>query len=52
MESLEDTLLQVFAEKERWADLRNAGRRFVEAERNWARSVGRYRQVYERLAPP
>jgi glycosyltransferase involved in cell wall biosynthesis len=51
MESLEDTLLQVFAEKERWADLRNAGRRFVEAERSWARSVGRYRQVYERLAP-
>jgi PEP-CTERM/exosortase A-associated glycosyltransferase len=52
MESLEDTLLQVFAEKERWAALRNAGRGFVEAERSWARSVGRYRQVYERLAPP
>ena len=25
-------------------------RRFVEAERNWAGSVGRYRQVYQRVA--
>jgi hypothetical protein len=30
--------------------LRAAARRFVETERNWARSVGRYRQVYQRVA--
>ena len=28
----------------------NAARRFVERERNWAGSVSRYRQVYQRLA--
>jgi PEP-CTERM/exosortase A-associated glycosyltransferase len=32
-----------------WPRLRAAARRFVETERNWARSVGRYRQVYQRV---
>jgi PEP-CTERM/exosortase A-associated glycosyltransferase len=35
-----------------WPAMRAAGRRFVENERNWARSVSRYRAVYERLAEP
>ena len=30
--------------------LRAAGREFVVRERNWARSVARYRPVFERLA--
>ncbi len=30
----------------RWPALRQAGRAFVETERNWAASVARYRQVY------
>ncbi|MBI1398197.1 MAG: glycosyltransferase, exosortase A system-associated [Betaproteobacteria bacterium] len=34
---------------ERWPALRAAGRHFVESERTWARSVERYRAVYERL---
>ena len=29
-----------------WPALRDAGRRFVETERTWARSVARYRDVY------
>jgi PEP-CTERM/exosortase A-associated glycosyltransferase len=32
-----------------WPVLRAQGRRFVEDERNWARSVARYRAVYESL---
>ena len=31
---------------ERWAALKEAGRRFVESERNWYASVARYRDVY------
>lgn len=34
-----------------WDAQRKAGRRFVEQERNWAASVGRYRQVYESVLP-
>jgi PEP-CTERM/exosortase A-associated glycosyltransferase len=33
-----------------WPRLRDAGRRFVEAERTWAASVARYRPVFEQLA--
>jgi PEP-CTERM/exosortase A-associated glycosyltransferase len=32
-----------------WGEQRAAGRRFVEEERTWPRSVGRYRSVYTRL---
>ena len=41
---------QLLAARESWPALRAAGRRFVEAERNWAASVVRYQPVYERLA--
>jgi hypothetical protein len=30
--------------------MRAQGRRFVEEERNWARSVARYMPVFDRLA--
>jgi PEP-CTERM/exosortase A-associated glycosyltransferase len=35
--------------RERWDGMRLAGRRFVERERSWAASVGRYQPVYEAL---
>jgi PEP-CTERM/exosortase A-associated glycosyltransferase len=44
--ALADTILRVFANAEQWAGVRDQGRRFVEAERNWTASVDRYRQVY------
>ena len=47
--ALADALLRLFAEPQRWAELRANGRRFVEAERNWAGSVARYRDVYAGL---
>ncbi len=40
-----DSLL---AQRERWPQRRTAARRFVEAERTWAGSVARYREVYRR----
>lgn len=43
-----DALLQRRAD---WPRLRQAGRSFVEAERNWTASVARYAPVYDRLAP-
>jgi len=48
-QALADTLLRLFEQPERWPDLRANGRRFVESERNWAGSVGRYRDVYAGL---
>jgi PEP-CTERM/exosortase A-associated glycosyltransferase len=39
----------MFAGRDRWEDYRVAGRAFVETERNWPRSIARYRGVYEGL---
>ena len=44
--SLAEAIVRLLGERERWPQLRAQGRRFVERERNWAGSVGRYRQVY------
>ena len=41
-DSLADSVVDLLAKPERWAALREAGRRFVEQERNWASSVSRY----------
>ena len=49
-EALAGKVLALLDEQSRWPLLRAAARRFVETERNWARSVGRYRQVYQRVA--
>jgi PEP-CTERM/exosortase A-associated glycosyltransferase len=48
--SLTATVLDLLAETEQWADLRTSGREFVENQRNWRVSVGRYQTVYENLA--
>lgn len=47
--ALTRAVLELLAQEERWPALRAAGRRFVEEERSWAASVGRYAPVYERL---
>ena len=41
--------LELLEHRDRWPALRAAGRRFVEQERNWPASVGRYVGVYGQL---
>jgi PEP-CTERM/exosortase A-associated glycosyltransferase len=48
--SLAETIIRLLAQRERWPQLREQGRRFVERERNWARSVALYREVFGRLS--
>jgi PEP-CTERM/exosortase A-associated glycosyltransferase len=48
--SLAEAIVRLFAQWERWPQLREQGRRFVERERNWAGSVGRYREVFGRFS--
>ena len=48
-EALAEKVLGLLANERGWAPMRGAARRFVERERSWAQSVGRYRQVYPRL---
>ncbi|CAN5396060.1 hypothetical protein BH11PSE9_BH11PSE9_01470 [soil metagenome] len=50
--SLASTILRLLAEPQRWPDLRQAGRQFVESERNWRTSVARYQPVFEALVRP
>ncbi len=45
-DSLADQLTALLSEPARWPALRQAGRRFVEAERNWRDSVARYERPY------
>ncbi len=40
----------LLARRDDWQPMRERGRAFVEQERTWAASVGRYRQVYATLA--
>jgi len=49
VEALAAKVLELLGDKRRWAGLRARARRFVETERNWTSSVGRYRQPYYRL---
>jgi len=44
--ALAETVLAVLSEKERWEQIKLAGRRYVEEERNWQRSVERYSDLY------
>ena len=48
--ALAEAILRMLGERSRWPQIRANGRRFVEEERNWARSVARYAPVFERLA--
>ncbi|OYV02104.1 MAG: glycosyltransferase, exosortase A system-associated [Burkholderiales bacterium PBB5] len=47
--ALADALVDLMGRPGDWPALRAAGRRFVEAERNWTRSVANYPSVYQRL---
>ena len=49
--SLAQAIVQLLGQRERWPQLREQGRRFVERERNWEGSVARYRGVFGRLSP-
>jgi PEP-CTERM/exosortase A-associated glycosyltransferase len=50
-ESLADTLRDLCADESLGAAMRRAGRRYAEEERNWTRSVDRYRDPYGALLP-
>ena len=50
-DALADALASLMAMPEHWAGLREAGRRFVETERNWTASVAHYDAPYRRLVP-
>ena len=45
-QALAEAVRGVLAARARWDEVRAAGRRFVEGERNWRTSVGRYAAVY------
>jgi len=46
--ALEQGLESALAQQDQWPQLRQRARRFVEQERTWANSVGRYAEVYRR----
>lgn len=48
-EALADVALQLLDQRDTWPAIREAGRRFVEQERNWTRSVSNYIEPYTRL---
>ena len=47
--ALEQAVERMLDTPDHWPAMRAAGRRFVEAERNWPNSVARYREVFARL---
>ena len=49
-QALAGCVLQLLDQRERWPQLRAAGRRFVEQERNWRSSVAQYVGPYGALA--
>lgn len=49
VDALAAKVLELLSDSRRWGELRAGARRFVETERNWTSSVGRYRQPYYRL---
>ena len=46
---LAQAVLELLADRPAWDGMREAGRRFVELERNWRNSVSRYPAAYQRL---
>ena len=48
-DALAKTTVKLLGEPQRWQEMKEAGRRFVEAERTWADSVARYASVYAAL---
>jgi PEP-CTERM/exosortase A-associated glycosyltransferase len=50
--ALAATIDRVLSRSGEWDRIRAQGRRFVESERTWARSVANYERVYSRLVSP
>jgi PEP-CTERM/exosortase A-associated glycosyltransferase len=48
--SLVEAIVRLLGQSDRWPQVREQGRRFVECERNWAKSVGQYREVFDQLS--
>jgi PEP-CTERM/exosortase A-associated glycosyltransferase len=48
-DALADAVGSLLAQRELWPQLRQAGRRFVETERNWAASISNYVKPYASL---
>ncbi len=48
-QALTDTVIDLLAQEDRWPEIKRAGRKFVENERNWAHSVANYQRVYASL---
>ena len=46
---LTGAVVNLLAAKDRWQGMRDAGRKFVESERNWTSSVANYARVYASL---
>ncbi|APA68532.1 TIGR04063 family PEP-CTERM/XrtA system glycosyltransferase [Janthinobacterium sp. 1_2014MBL_MicDiv] len=51
-QALAQTILTLLLTPDSWTPLRRQARAFVETQRNWPDSVGRYAGVYARLAAP
>ena len=51
-QALAQAVLDLLARRDDWPRVRAAGRRFVEAERNWGASVARYAEPYHALTEP
>ncbi|MBK6737202.1 MAG: glycosyltransferase, exosortase A system-associated [Haliea sp.] len=51
LDDLVKTLLDLLEQEHRWPAMREAGRDFVENERNWINSVANLKPVYRRLVP-
>jgi len=51
VEDLVASLLKLLEMEGQWPAIRDAGRAFVENERNWANSVANLKPVYQRLVP-
>ncbi len=50
-DALAQAVTHLLSHPDSWPALRQAGRRFVESERNWSASVARYAPIYSRLCP-
>jgi glycosyltransferase involved in cell wall biosynthesis len=48
-QSLAEKVGALLASQQKWPALRQAGREYVENERNWPVSVARYKNIYGRL---
>lgn len=48
-DALTDAVLALLGDRENWDKRRQAGREFVERERNWQVSVARYKDIYDAL---